>query len=233
LTPYVTNKAKNIILKEKYMKITKTLPLALAATLLLMPAITRAQPPGMGGGAPSPEMMKMFQEMGKLRDQRKNLLQLGTMVGSFPEFEKDPKTALTKDQAKKVLAVVNPWASKPAMTDDQAKQVLGQLSKLMNVAQIKKYAQIQKEQQSRMGGGGRPGGGGGGFGGGGGRPGGGGGGRPGGGGGMGGFDPKKMMENMKKPTNPLNPATMPDSPWKERSVKRIGDAMAALKAKAK
>jgi hypothetical protein len=214
------------------MKITKTLPLALAATLLLMPTIARAQPPG---GGPSPEMMKMFQEMGKLREQRKNLLQLGTMVGSFPEFEKDPKTALTKDQAKKVLAVLSPWASKPAMTDDQAKQVLGQLSKLMNVAQIKKYAQVQKEQQSRMGGG-RPGGGGGGFGGGGGRPGGGGpgggGGRP-GGGGMGGFDPKKMMENMKKPTNPLNPATMPDSPWKERSVKRMTDAMNTLKAKAK
>jgi hypothetical protein len=219
------------------MKIQKTLPLALAATFLLMPSLTRAQPPGMGGGGPSPEMMKTFQKMREVMEKRKNLTNVGMMLGAVTEFEKDPKTALTKDQAKKILAVVTPWASKPAMTDDQAKQVSAQISKTLNVAQIKKYAQIDKEMKARWGGGGgggRPGGGGGGMGGG--RPGGGGpgggGGRP-GGGGMGGFDPNKMLADLQKPMNPLNPTTLPEGRMREGSIKRIGEAMTALKAKAK
>jgi hypothetical protein len=206
--------------------------------LLLTPAFVRAQPPG-GGGAPSPEMMKIFQEMSKLRDSRKNLMGIGTMVGAFAEFEKDPKTALTKAQAKSILAIVTPWKTKPVMTDDQAKQVSAQISKLFTMAQIKGFAQMQKDMAARFGGGGgRPGGGGGMGGGrpGGGAPGGGGrpgGGAPGGGGGMGGFDPKKMLADMKKPMNPLNPSSIPAGFMRDRTEKRLNDALAALTAKAK
>lgn len=210
-----------------------------AVVLLTFAGAAFAQPPGGGGGgAPSPEMMAMFKKMGEWRDKNKNLFNVGRTMGALAEFEKDPKTALTKDQAKKILAVVSPWKTKPVMTDVNAKDLLKQVGATFTVPQATKMAQIAKEAASRRGGFG--GGGGGGMRpGGGGPPGGGGGGmRPGGGGGGGGMqmDPaamKKRMDAMMKGFNPLNFATIPDSPMKERSTKPVKDGMDALAKKAK
>lgn len=217
---------------ERFLMMKKlALPLA-AALLLTISGAVRAQggPPG-GGGGPSPEMMSMFKKMGEWREKNKNLFNVGRTMGALAEFEKDKTTALTKDQAKKILAVVGPWKSKPVMTDANAKDLLKQVGATFTPAQAKKLAQIAKEAAARRGG---FGGGGGAPGGGGGRP---GGGAPGGGGGGGmQMDPaamKKRMDAMMKGFNPLNFATIPDSPMKERSTKPVKDGMAALEKKAK
>ncbi|WP_394796490.1 hypothetical protein [Armatimonas sp.] len=221
----------------------KKLALPLAAALLLtISGAVRAQggPPGggMGGAAPSPEMMAMFKKFGEWREKNKSLSSVGRTLGALAEFEKDPKTALTKDQAKKILAVVGPWKSKPIMTDANAKDMLKKVGATFTPQQAKKLAQIMSERGGfgggggggmRMGGGGAPGGG---AGGGGARP---GGGAPGGGAG-GGMDMvamKKRFDTMMKGYNPLNFKTVPESPMKERSIKPVKDAMAALDKKAK
>ena len=213
----------------------------LVALLLSISGAAFAQPPGGGGGAgPSPEMMAMFKKFQEWRDKNKSLSSMGQTIGMFAEFEKDPKTALTKDQAKKIMAAVGPWKTKPIMTDADAKELIKTIGKTLTVPQATKSAQLAKEAAARRGGmgggGGRPGGGGA-PGGGGGAPG-GGGGRPGGGGGPGGGMPdpaamKKRFDAMMKGYNPLNFATIPDSPMKERATKPVSDGMAALEKKAK
>ncbi|WP_395088648.1 hypothetical protein [Armatimonas sp.] len=204
----------------------KKLALPLAAALLLtVSGAVRAQggPPGggMGGAAPSPEMMAMFKKFGEWRDKNKSLSSVNRTLGALAEFEKDPKTALTKDQAKKILAVVGPWKSKPIMTDVNAKDMLKQVGATFTPAQAKKLAQIMSERGGfgggggggmRMGGGGAPGG---------------------GGGGMDVATMKKRFDTMMKGYNPLNFKTVPESPIKERSIKPVKDALAALDKKAK
>ncbi|WP_309706817.1 hypothetical protein [Armatimonas sp.] len=152
--------------------------IVLVALLLSISGASFAQPPG-GGGGPSPEMMAMFKKFGEWREKNKSLSSIGQTIGMLAEFEKEPKTALTKDQAKKIMAAVGPWKTKPIMTDANAKELIKTIGKTLTVAQATKSAQLAKEAAARrgaMGGGGaRPGGGGGAAGGGGGRPGGGGG----------------------------------------------------------
>jgi hypothetical protein len=230
------------------MLIKKIVPLFAAVTVMLSAGIANAQPPGGGGaGGFDPAAMEKFRaEMDKARKARQNVSNLSMTLRVVPDMEKNPQTALTKAQAKQIKTVLDPWKTKPTMTDDQAKAIMKQLK--FTPAQIKLVATKQTEMRNRMGGGGggRPGGGG--FGGGGGRPGGGGpggggrpgggfgggGGRPGGGGpGGGGFDMKMIIDNMKKPTNPLNPASIPDSPFKERMTKPIIEALKLIDAKAK
>lgn len=227
---------------ERFLKMKKlALPLA-AALLLTISGAVRAQggPPGGGGGFQmSPEMQAMFKKFQEWRDKNKNLASVNRTIGAIAEFEKDKTTALTKDQAKKILAVLGPWKSKPIMTDANAKDMLKQVGATFTPAQAKKLAQVMSEQRGGWGGGGggmR--GGGGAPGGGGGRP--GGGGAPGGGGGRPGggmqMDPaamKKRFDTMMKGYNPLNFSTIPDSPMKERSIKPVKDALAALDKKAK
>ena len=205
--------------------------IVLVALLLSISGASFAQPPG-GGGGPSPEMMAMFKKFGEWREKNKSLSSMGQTIGMLAEFEKDPKTALTKDQAKKIMAAVGPWKTKPIMTDANAKELIKTIGKTLTVAQATKSAQLAKEAAARRGGmgggGGRPGGGGG-------APG-GGGGRPGGGGGMGAMDMgamKKRFDTMMKGYNPLNFATVPESPMKERAIKPVKDGMAALEKKAK
>lgn len=213
------------------------LPLA-AALLLTISGAVRAQggPPGGGGGFQmSPEMQAMFKKFGEWRDKNKNLAGFNRTIGAIAEFEKDKSTALTKDQAKKILGILGPWKSKPIMTDANAKDILKQVGGTFTPPQAKKLAQELSKRQGFGGGGGggmRPGGGGPGG------PGGGGGGRPGGGGpgGPGGFDMaamKKRFDTMMKGYNPLNFSTIPESPMKERSIKPVKDALAALEKKSK
>jgi hypothetical protein len=224
---------------ERFLKMKKlALPLA-AALLLTISGAVRAQggPPGGGGGMQmSPEMQAMFKKFQEWRDKNKNLSSVNRTIGAIAEFEKDKTTALTKDQAKKILAVLGPWKSKPVMTDANAKDMLKQVGATFTPAQAKKLAQVMSEQRGGFGGGGMRGGGA--PGGGGGRP--GGGGAPGGGGGRPGggmqMDPaamKKRFDTMMKGYNPINFSTIPDSPMKERSIKPVKDALAALDKKAK
>jgi polyhydroxyalkanoate synthesis regulator phasin len=207
--------------------------LMIAATLMMAALVTgpvMAQG-GMGGFQMPPELTKA---MDKMRTARKNRMMIGRTVRAIAELNKDPKTALTKDQAKKVTAVLDKWAAKPDMTEDQAKQVSKELTAPLstNISQIKKLA-VEMQANNRMGGGG-----------GGGRPGGGGGmggGRPGGGGAAGGgmpaFDPKaiarRIEDGLKKPYNPMNPGTWGDDQWVQRMKDSYGNAVKDIKAKAK
>jgi uncharacterized protein YeaC (DUF1315 family) len=140
------------------------LPALVAAAAVLPTLSALAQGPGGGGGGGfqmTPEMRARMEQMRKWRDSHKNVIQVQQTMGTLVEIDKDPKTKLTKDQAKKILAVVNTWKAKPVMTDDQAKGVNKQLTGVLNLTQIKKMAQIQAEQRNRRGGWGGGGGGGG------------------------------------------------------------------------
>ena len=186
-----------------------------------------AQPPGGGGGGfqPTPEMQAAFKKMGAWRENHKNISQLSQTMRAVTEFDKDPALKLTKDQAKKIAAVVKPWQTKPVMTDEQALALNKQITGAFSIPQIKKMATLASQRGGFGGGGGRPGGGGGGFGGGG-----QGGGRPGGGGAGGGrtFDPSKMQ---MKEYNPLNINSYPDF-MKQRAGKRVTDFYAVLQSRA-
>jgi polyhydroxyalkanoate synthesis regulator phasin len=207
-----------------------------AALLVTVSAPVVAQGPGGGGGfGMPPEMMKVFE---KMRTARKNRMQVGQTIRALAEINKDPKTALTKDQAKKILAVIDAWKKKPDMTEDQAKQVSKDLTKPLasNLSQLKALT-VAMASRGRMGGGGggRMGGGGGG------RPGGGGGfggGRPGGGGAGGGMpDPKEMIrrieDSLKKPYNPMNSATWGDGGWVQRMKDGFDNSVKEIAARAK
>ena len=192
--------------------------LMIAATLMMAALVSgpvMAQG-GMGGFQMPPELTKA---MDKMRTARKNRMMIGRTVRAIAELNKDPKTALTKDQAKKVTTVLDKWASKPDMTEDQAKQVSKELTAPLstNISQIKKLA-VEMQANNRMGGG-RPGGGGA------------------AGGGMPAFDPKaiarRIEDGLKKPYNPMNPGTWGDDQWVQRMKDSYGNAVKDIKAKAK
>lgn len=209
---------------KKIIEITATLSLA---GLLMAPVMAQG---GMGGFQMPPEMTKA---MDKMRTARKNRMAIGRTVKAISELNKDPKTALTPDQAKKIGGVIDKWSKKPDMTEDQAKQASKDLTTPLasNLAQIKKLA-LELQQGNRMGGGGgRMGGGGGGM----------GGGRPGGGGapagGMPAFDPKaiarRIEDSLKKPYNPFNPETWGTDAWVQRMKDGYTSSVKEIKSKAK
>lgn len=200
-----------------------------AAALALVSAGAFAQgPPGGGGFQMTPEQQAQMKKWQKFRENNKHLDQLSRTLRGLGQLEQDPKTAITKDQAKKLLPIYKAWKNKPTMTDEQAAGVNKQVNAILNIAQIKKL-----NAAGPMGGfgGGRPGGGGPG---GGGRPGGGGpgGGRPGGPGGMANF---KMPD--PAPYNPFNPASSPFAKANPQMAQRMGqrynEFVAKLEAKAK
>lgn len=211
----------------------KTVLAAFAAlTFAINGTAAHAQFPGGGGGGtpPSPEMMAAFQKMRKWGEAHKNVRQVNGTLAALVEMDKEPATKITSAQAKKILGVVKPWQTKPVMTNEQAKGVNKQLAATMTIPQLKKMTTLQERGGGRGGqggGGGRgQGGGGGGFGGG---P--GGGGPPGGGGGRPRFDVASINKMMRE-YNPLNPATIPDSPRKQRTVSRLNAAMTLIKQRA-
>ena len=204
------------------MKTVRTALVAIAAVALAN-GVAHAQGgfPGGGSGGPPPEMMKKFQAMRQWFDTHKNVRQVSTTFGAFAELDKEPATKVSKDQAKKVLAIVNAWQSKPVMSNDQAGTVSKELAGTMTMTQLKKMATMKGPGM----GGGRGGGMGGG------RPGGGGGmggGRPGGGGG--GFNAASIPD--PKEYNPLSPKTFWNSPWKDRTISRFNSTLTLLKSRA-
>lgn len=187
------------------------------ATLMLTVAAAFTQPP--------PQMAAQWQ---KFREEHKYHFQLRETFFKLGELEKKGgQTALTKDQAKKLLAIFQPLTKKEKLTADEAKEALKKIKAVLRADQLNA---LQRIQLPRMG---RPGGGPGGPGGPGGAPGGPTG--PGGPGGSGGprFDPSQMRN-----FNPLSLVVKvdPKSPMAEfakRRAERIKEVLSLLEKKAK
>jgi len=94
-----------------------------------------------------------------MREKYKYTFQLMTMVRHIGEIDKDKKYTLTPAQAKKMLAILTPWRSKPKMTQDQAKDVARKLKSVLTAAQLNAMARIKSHFGQGPGGRGGPGGG--------------------------------------------------------------------------
>lgn len=185
------------------------------ATLALTVAAAIAQPP--------PQMAAQWQ---KFREEHKYHFQLRETFLKLGELEKKGgQTALTKDQAKKLLAIFQPLTKKEKLTADEAKEALKKIKAVLKADQLNALQRIQLPRMGRPGGGpgGAPSG-----------PAGPGG--PGGGpGGSGGprFDPSQMRN-----FNPLSLVVKvdPKSPMAEfakRRAERIKEVLSLLEKKAK
>ncbi len=93
---------------------------ALSSTLALAPA--QAQGFGGGGGGGSSQ-----------RNSPKG--RLSGVIRGIGELEKAKKAPLTKDQAKKIVAAINPWKAKPKMTEDEAKSLYGKINTTLTTKQ--------------------------------------------------------------------------------------------------
>jgi hypothetical protein len=97
--------------------------------------------------------------MGGRRNDPK--FRLSGLMRGIGELEKGKKAALTKDQAKKVVAAVKPWQSKPKMSESEAKSLYMKLNAVLTTRQ-KNELDKMSAQNRRFGGGGDRGGSGGG-----------------------------------------------------------------------
>ncbi|MCS7185931.1 MAG: hypothetical protein RMK89_03140 [Armatimonadota bacterium] len=198
--------------------------IVVVAALMLMAMAAIAQPP--------PQMMQQFQ---KFREEHKYHFQLRETFLKLGELEKKGgQTALTKDQAQKLLAIFQPLTKKEKLTADEAKEVLKKIKGILRADQLNALQRIQLPRMRRPGGG--PGGPGGAPSGPGGAAPGGPGGGPGGPGGPGGgprFDPSQLRN-----FNPLSLVMKvdPKSPMAEfakRRAERIKEVLSLLEKKAK
>ncbi|BDI29766.1 hypothetical protein CCAX7_18170 [Capsulimonas corticalis] len=187
--------------------------------------------PGGGGFQMPPEARAKMQAWRKWRDSHKNVSSVQRSVRAISALEQDPRTKLTKPQARAILGVLKAWRNRPVMTDAQARQVNQQITAPLSIPQLKKLATLSADRRGGPGGGpgGRPGGGFGGGGFGGGRPGGGPGGGP--GGRPGGFDPSKI--SAPHDYNPLNPSTLPFERQRGRAQQELDQLVATLSATAR
>jgi hypothetical protein len=164
--------------------------LILLSAMVVVAAPVFAQGGG-GTGNFSPEQVRVMMAKGKAwerwRANHKHISALQHTLIAFAELEKDKSTAITKEQAKKMVPVLKQYRPKPKLTDDEAKLVNKKLNDSLTLPQLQKIATVPQ-----MGQGGR------GF---------GGGGRAGGGAGGGAFDPTKIPDPADY--NPLNIDTMP------------------------
>lgn len=185
------------------------------SVLALLASLSFAQPPGQGMA----QWQKFFEEHKYHFQLRETFLKLGELE------KKGRQTALTKDQAKKLLAIFQPLTKKEKLTADEAKDVLKKIKAVLKPDQLNALQRIQLPRMGRPGGSpGGPGGPGAGPGGPGGRPGGQGGPR---------FDPSQMRN-----FNPLSLVVKvdPQSPaaeWAKRRAERIKEVLNLLEKKAK
>ncbi len=152
----------------------------------------------------------------KWRANNKHISAVGQTLFGLATLESDPKTALTADQAKKIVPVLKAWRNKKTMKNEDALKVNRALTAPLNDTQLKKIA-----TGPRFGRGG---------------PGFGGGARMGGGGGQGGgqrpaFDISKFPD--PKDYNPLNPDTLPFEQMRPQAKQRIDKLIADLAKRAK
>lgn len=187
---------------------------AVAALAAALPAVAQG-----GFGNLTPQQQQQIQAKmtawRKWRENNKHVSALQQTVMGLALIEQDPKTALTKDQAKKILAALNKWGKKPTLTNDQAREANKELTASLTVAQLQKMATAPS-----------PGRGGRGF---------GGGARPGGGLGGGGQRPTFDISKFPDPKNynPLNPDTLPFEQMRPMAKQRMNEFRATLAAKAK
>ncbi|MCS7265904.1 MAG: hypothetical protein NZ805_13850 [Armatimonadetes bacterium] len=187
--------------------------LAVATLTFLWLASSIAQPPAQGGSG----QWQKFREEYKYHFQlRETFLKLGELE------KKGGQTALTSEQAKKLLSVFQPLTQKEKLTADEAKEALKKVKEILKPEQLNALQRIQLPRMRRPGGPGGPGGQGG--------PGGAGAGGP--GGGLR-FDPSQMRN-----FNPLSLVVKvePNSPmaeWAKRRAERIKEVLSLLEKKAK
>ncbi len=194
-----------------------------AALLAAFAAPALAQGPGFGGFSPPPEMMAKIKAWQQWRGTHKHVETLQQTLRGLTAVEQDPKTQMTKPQARAALAVLHTWGGKPSITDAQALVINKKLTDSLTLPQLQKYAAATARRGGRGGGGG--------FGGGG-RPGGGGGGGGRGfGGGRGGFDPASFPA--PHDYNPLNPSTIPFARMRPRVQEQLKELTIALSAAAR
>ncbi len=178
------------------------------------------------GAQPPPQVAAQWQ---KFREEHKYHFQLRETFLKLGELEKKGgQTALTKEQAKKLLALFQPLTKKEKLTADEAKEALRQIKAILRPDQLNALQRIQLPRMRPGGGAGGPSGG----------PGGPPGGQPGGGpgGASGGgprFDPSQMRN-----FNPLSLVVKvdPKSPaaeWAKRRAERIKGVLSLLEKKAK
>ncbi|GBC95588.1 hypothetical protein HRbin16_01379 [bacterium HR16] len=139
----------------------KRLTLWAGMLLLVMAAFTAVAqpPPGAGGFQMTPEMQRRMEEFRKWREAHKYTFQLTSTLRAIEQIDKDARTKLTPAQAKKILAVLQPYRNKPKMTQDDAKNALKGIKAVLNVNQLNAIARIEAERRNRRGGPGGPGGG--------------------------------------------------------------------------
>lgn len=196
---------------------------ALVVTTMALVALAMAQ-------QPSPQMMAQWQ---KFREQHKYHFQLREMFYKITELEKKGgQTALTKEQAKKILDIVKPLTQKEKLTADEAKKVLKEIKAVLRADQLNALQRIQLPRW-----GGRQGGQGGGPGGAGGPPGGAGGPPGGGAGGPGGGGMRFDLSRMQN-FNPLYipkkiDEKSPGAEWQKRRTERLKESLSLLEKKAK
>ncbi len=152
----------------------------------------------------------------KWRANNKQITAVGQTLFGLAALESDPKTALTKEQARKILPVLKTWRNKKTMKNEDALKVNRAITSPLTDAQLKKIA-----TGPRFGRGG---------------PGFGGGARMGGGGRQGGgqrpaFDVSKFPD--PKDYNPLNPDTLPFVQMRPQAKQRIDKLIADLTKRAK
>jgi hypothetical protein len=140
------------------------------------------------GGGPPPEVMAKLKKWQTWRDNNKYITSLQQTVMGFAEIEKDAKTRLTKEQARKILPVLKEWATKPTMSNDEAKEVNKKITDPLTVAQLAKISTVKMPSGRGFGGGSRSN-------------------QPAGGGGRPGFDISKFPD--PRAYNPLNFETNP------------------------
>ncbi len=150
------------------------------------------------------------------RANHRNVTAVSQTVMAFGTLETDPKTALTKDQAKKILPVLKAWRKKKVMSDEDALKVNRALTAPLTDVQLKKIATAPRFGRGGpgFGGGARMGGG----------PGAAGGQRP-------RFDISKMPD--PKDYNPLNPDTLPFEGIRAQAKQRLDKFIADLEKRAK
>ncbi len=195
-----------------------------AVAFVLGTSLAVAQPPV--GQGPSPQMMAQWQ---RFLEENKFQLQVGETFRKIGELEKKGgSTALTKEQAKKLLELFKPLTAQEKLTQDLAKKILKEIKAVLRPDQL---AALDRIQLPRMrAGGGRPGGPGGP-----GSPGGPGGGPGSGGAGRGGgfrqFDPSRLRD-----INPLSTRVDKDSPaseFQKRRSERVKEVLSLLEKKAR
>ena len=112
--------------------------------VLLAAAFAGAQPP--------PQMAAQWQ---KFREEHKYHFQLRETFLKLGELEKKgEQTALTKEQAKKLLALFQPLTKKEKLTADEAKEALRQIKTILRPDQMNALQRIQLPRMGRPGGGG-------------------------------------------------------------------------------